>query len=149
MAYPFPTTPVILQPDPIPAGTPSPTARTVVNNAINAERIAITTLATDSAALNVAFLGAGRFVSDSNATNGVTAGTGLTLRVPNGTYAIQGRIVTINNPAPSPYAVVAGVLPNKGAGVEVFAGLNATTGALETSPARQFDAIPALSLIHI
>lgn len=116
---------------------------TKVNNAWLRDYNAIALLAANYILLNKTYLGAGRFVGATiDPDKEPTAGTGLTVRVMNDTYMVDGRAYLINNPEPSPYQVVTGILANKPDGVEVFAGISPTTGLLVTDPDWQFDDFP-------
>lgn len=141
--FPFPQTPTVADPV-IAPGTAATAARPVVNDAFARHESAITSLAASTALGNILIYGAGRFsdfpiVSAENPQ----IGTGLTVRLPNGVYLIEGHAVVIDNPEPEPYAVITDITPAKPDGVEVFVRINPDSGALETDADLQFDTFPS------
>src|ERR1022692_2995001 len=116
--WPFPQTPLIPTPV-IPSGQSALVARTAADDAWEALRVAAVTQGANYEALNVQYLGAGRFVPvPIDAAFNPTIGTGLTLRVQNATYMVNGRIFVVSNVSPT-YVVVSGVLPSHAGGIDV------------------------------
>lgn len=120
--FPFPADPDITDPV-IPPNTSAIDSRPLANDGWQRDYLAIQNLANSAALLNIAYFGAGRFVgSEIDPDTEPYAGTGLTLRVPNGTYLIDGRIFAIDEV--DGYLVISDIVADAIAGVEVFVSIN-------------------------
>lgn len=140
--FPFPLTPVVADPV-IATGTTGAAARTLANDAWARNSTGIVNLAANTSLSNILTLGAGRYAETPiDTAKNPQIGSGLTVRLPNAQYLVEGHVVIIDNPEPSPYTVITEILANKTSGVHVFVGINPDSGALETADEWQFDAFP-------